>query len=51
MILNSHADIDGHMTMYYLVGAKNSIKFSRQKNPFIVAEVEIQMHVHKIDLN
>jgi hypothetical protein len=30
MILNSHADICGHMTMYNLVRAKNRFQISRQ---------------------
>ena len=30
MILNSHADIHGHMTMYDLVSAKNRFETSRQ---------------------
>lgn len=48
MVLNSHADINGHMTMYDLVRAINRLKVSRK---FIVAEVEIQNLVYQIHLN
>ena len=39
MILNFHANICGHMTMF------------KAKLPFTVAEVEIQHHVHLLDIN